>query len=174
MKSERLVHNLPMNRRVEFEENLKNNRNALMSFILSKTNKSMDTEDIFQRASMTMWNKYDSFDSTTNFMSWACAIAFYESRNCYRSFIRCPISFDSEVYDVISLNQMVEDKQDNEIYDKLYNALSELDEESRIILIGVYVNGEEAKDLAKKAGKSPQTYYNKLNIAKKKILEKLK
>ena len=31
-----------------------------------------------------------------------------------------------------------------------------------------------AKDLAKKAGKSPQTYYNKLNIAKKKILEKLK
>jgi len=134
----------------------------------------MDAEDILQRASMTMWNKYDTFDSTTNFMSWACTIALYESRNCYRSFIRCPISFNSEVYDDISLKQIVEDRQDNQIHDKLYDALSELDEESRNLLIGVYVNGEEAKDLAKKAGKSPQTYYNKLNIAKKKILEKLK
>lgn len=174
MKLDLLGHNPFMNRRAEFEENLKNSRNALMSFILSKINKSMDVEDVFQRASMIMWNKYDLFDSTTNFISWACTIAFYESRNYCRSFIRCPISFDSEIYDKISLNQIFEDRQDNKMYDKLYNALSELDEESRNLLIGVYANGEEAKDLAKKAGKSPQTYYNKLNIAKKKIMEKLK
>lgn len=163
-----------MNRKQEFEDNLSSNRRSLISFILNKVNRTMDAEDVFQRASVIMWNKYNTFDSTTNFMSWACTIASFEVKNYMRSIFRCPVAFDSEVYDVIASLQIAEDKVENDIHDKLRLALTSLDEESKNLLINVYVNGEEAKDLAKKAGKSPQTYYNKLNIARNKIAEQIK
>jgi RNA polymerase sigma-70 factor (ECF subfamily) len=163
-----------MNRKQEFEENLSSNRRSLISFILNKVRRTMDAEDVLQRASVIMWNKYDTFDSTTNFMSWACTIASFEVKNYMRSFFRCPVAFNSEVYDVISLLQIAEDKVENDIHDKLRLALTSLDEESKNLLIQVYVNGEEIKDLAKKAKKSPQTYYNKLTTLKKTLAEKLK
>lgn len=161
-----------MDRLKEFEENFKTNRKSLINFLYSKVNKT-DAEDVLQRASLIMWKKYDTFDSTTNFLSWAFTIVGYEASNYRRSFNRCPVTFDSEAFDVASM-KLIEYKDDNEVYEKFQIILNDLDEESKNLLIQVYVNGEEIRDVAKKAKKSPQTYYNKLNILKKFLAEKLK
>jgi RNA polymerase sigma-70 factor (ECF subfamily) len=121
-----------------------------------------------------MWRKYDKFDVTTNFVAWACTIIKYETLNFRRSMNRCPVHFDSETYEEASLFQKTEIKECNEKHEKLQKALNSLDETSRRLLISVYVNKEEAKELAKKDGKSPQTYYNKLNLAKRKLESILK
>ena len=159
-----------MNRLKEFEENLKNNYAGLSAFILSNIKNNLHVDDILQKVSLTIWKRYNDFDNSTKFMSWACTIAKFEINNYRRTSNRCPVNFNSDIYDDVSKFQKTEygDHRDD-ITDKLQTALNSLDKESRNLLIAVYVNNEEAKDLAKKAGKSPQTYYNKLNIAKKKL-----
>ena len=40
-----------------------------------------DVDDILQRATITMWRKYASFQPGTSFVHWAIKIAKYESSN---------------------------------------------------------------------------------------------
>ena len=165
-----------MERLKEFEENLQANKTALLNIVASKIKNKSDASDILQRASITMWKKYDSFDKDTKFIAWASTIACYEAMNYIRSCCRCPVSFDSEVFDDAS--KFMKDSSAEEskiiIYEKLQKALPQLDSVSKRLLISVYVNGEEIKNLAEKDGKSPQTYYNKLTAAKKKLIELIK
>ena len=58
-----------MNRLAEFEKNIRNNRTAIVSFIKNNIRASVDAEDIFQKASLTMWKKYETFDNETSFFS---------------------------------------------------------------------------------------------------------
>jgi len=159
-----------MNKLKEFEENLQNNSSRLLGYICSLAKSNAHADDIFQKVSLTIWRRYNDFDNSTEFMSWACTIAKYEISNYHRTLNRCPVCFNSEIFDDASKFCKADSEATvYEIYEKLYNALKSLDKESRDLLISVYVDNEEAKDLAKKAGKSPQTYYNKLNLAKKKL-----
>lgn len=162
-----------MNRLAEFEKNIRNNRTAIVSFIKNNIRASVDAEDIFQKASLTMWKKYETFDNETSFFSWAATIARFQSNNHRRSSERCPVSFDSEVYDVVSIKYQTEYKEEDERYDNLQIALDSLDEDIKDLFMKVYVNGEQIKDIAEKSGLPVQTLYNKLNITKKKLVKML-
>ena len=159
-----------MDRIQEFEENIKNNSKKLLAYICSVTKNNVHADDLFQKVSLTIWRRYNDFDKSTEFMSWACTIAKYEINNYHRSVHRCPVNFNSEVFeDVSKFCKTNLENTENEIYEKLYNALKTLDNQTRELLISVYVNNEEIKDLAERDGRSAQTYYNKLNLAKKKL-----
>ena len=162
-----------MNRLAEFEENIRINRASIVSFIKNNIKASVDADDVFQKASLTMWKKYETFDKETSFFSWAATIARFQSNNHRRSSERCPISFDSEVYDVVCLKMKTESKNEDDRYESLQTALNSLDEEVKDLLIKVYVNGEQIKELAEKSGVPVQTLYNKVNIAKKKLIKML-
>jgi len=162
-----------MNRLLEFEENIRNNRTALVSFIKKNIRASVDAEDIFQKASLTMWKKYETFNKETSFFSWAATIAKFQANNYRRSVNRCPVSFDSEVYDVVCLKYQTDYKEEDERYDNLQIALDSLDEDIKDLFMKVYINGEQIKDLAEKFGVPAQTLYNRVNIAKKKLIKML-
>lgn len=159
-----------MKRLAEFEHNIKSNYNRLSGFIFSIVKDNIHSDDILQKVCLTMWRKYDNFNKSTEFMAWACTIAKYEISNYKRSLSRCPVSFDSQVYEDVSKFHKTEfSNTSNEKYDKLQTALKSLDKESRNLLIAVYIDNQEVRELAREAGKAYQTYYNKLNLAKKKL-----
>lgn len=160
-----------MNRLSEFEENIRSNRTAIVGFIRSNIKASVDAEDIFQKASLTMWKKYEAFDKETSFFSWATTIAKFQANNYRRSVQRCPVTFDSEMYDVVCLQYKTEFKHEDERYEILQTALNSLDQDIKELLIKVYVNGEQIKELAEKSGVPVQTLYNKVNVAKKKLVK---
>lgn len=163
-----------MNRILEFEENLKDNRNAILRFLISKGRSFADAEDILQKASMTMWRRYDTFEHGSSFMNWACTVVHFESNNFFRSMMRCPVSFDSEVAQDLGSRLTVESKVNEDPRKaKLELALKKLPNKSRELLYSVYVEGEEIKTLAERDGKAPRTYYNKLNLIKKSLLDLL-
>jgi RNA polymerase sigma-70 factor (ECF subfamily) len=160
-----------MERLKEFEENIIINKNYLINIIASKIRNKSDAVDIFQRACIKMWKKYDQFDKQTNFMAWASTISIFEVKNYNRTYYRCPVNFDSTVFDVVGekLKTSTETEKKFDLIEKLNKAINKLDEVSRYLITSVYMNNEDIKALAEKDGKSPQTYYNKLNLAKKKL-----
>jgi RNA polymerase sigma-70 factor (ECF subfamily) len=153
----------------EFQEQISNNSTGLLSFIRSFTKNNIHTDDIFQKVCLTIWRRYNDFDKSTEFMLWACTIAKYEIKNYHRAINRCPVRFDSDMYEEVIKFRKTEEQTENEMHEKLNNALKTLDKQTRELLISVYINNEEIKDLAERDGKSSQTYYNKLNLAKKKL-----
>ena len=91
-----------MNDYKEFEKHINDNRLKLLSFLYSKVLVKDDAEDILQRACLTMWKKYDTFDKSTEFIHWAFVVADFEFKNYRRKQMRCPVIFNDEVFDDVS------------------------------------------------------------------------
>lgn len=68
----------------EFVNFLAQHRGQLFGYIFSIAQDFEDTRDIFQEASLVLWQKFDSFDGA-NFGGWACRVAQYVSFNFLRN-----------------------------------------------------------------------------------------
>lgn len=156
-----------MNRLVEFETNVYRNRTALLRYISRKVNCVADAEDILQKSLMTMWRRYDTFSNETNFMTWACTVASFESKNTYRKHQRCPVLFDDVVFTDVSRYMSV--YQSSNQYEAVQLALNQLEDKERQLIVAVHINGEDVKDIARSARKAPRTIYNNLYLARKKL-----
>ncbi len=50
----------------------------LFLYILSLIHQPVDAEDILQETNLVLWRKFDEFDPQTDFLRWACKVAYYE------------------------------------------------------------------------------------------------
>jgi len=88
---------------LQFTIQLTAHRRQLYAFIYSLLTDHADAEDVYQRCSMIMWEKFDQFDSTCDFLPWAMGIAFYEVKNFLRVSSRDRHRFSEQL-----LNQLFE------------------------------------------------------------------
>lgn len=58
---------------------------TIMGFIRSLLPQSDAAEDVLQRTCLVAWQKFDQFDETTKFSTWACRIAYLEVKNLLRT-----------------------------------------------------------------------------------------
>src|SRR6185503_1291609 len=56
----------------------------LFAYLFSLLPHRPDAEDVFQRTSLVLWQKFEQWEPGTDFLSWACSVAFYEARNFIR------------------------------------------------------------------------------------------
>lgn len=68
----------PTGRHEEFVQLFSRDSWRLYRFILSAVLNHNDAEDILQNTSVVLWNKFDTFQPSTNFLAWACRIAEFE------------------------------------------------------------------------------------------------
>ena len=47
-------------------------------YLLSLVPNSHDADDLFQQTNLFLWREFDRFDEGTNFVSWACSVAYHE------------------------------------------------------------------------------------------------
>ena len=57
---------------------------VLLRYVMSLVGNRGDAEDVLQRASVTMWRRFETFDPDSDFIAWATTVAFYEVRNFQR------------------------------------------------------------------------------------------
>ncbi|MCA9020604.1 MAG: RNA polymerase subunit sigma-70, partial [Planctomycetaceae bacterium] len=69
---------------LQFTTLLTAHRRQLYAFIYSLLTDHTDAEDVYQRCSMILWDKFDQFDAECDFLPWAMGIAFYEVKNFLR------------------------------------------------------------------------------------------
>jgi RNA polymerase sigma-70 factor (ECF subfamily) len=155
----------------EFTNNLLSCKRALLSLALNKVRRHEDAEDVVQRASVIMWNKYDLFDNSTNFVKWACNIVALEANNIYRSLVRRPTIQDQELYE--RLAETCEDESEKTDQDSIAETLGMLDADERELLTLAYLDSARLDEYAEKKGKSKQTIYNKLCLLKKRVRKAL-
>jgi len=76
----------PMNQppHEQFVSLLARHHNLIRGFIGTLLPHQTDADDVFQQTCLVLWRKWDTFDETQSFSSWACGIAFYEVKNFQR------------------------------------------------------------------------------------------
>lgn len=155
----------------EFVSLLNGAHGRLLRFVNSLVARRQDAEDILQKASITMWRRFADFESGTDFIAWACTVAAYEAKNFQRSLGRSRVLFDDELVEVLTRERIADLKNYDVRLDALEECVKKLDESSRGLVDAIYTRGEEVKELARKEGRAPQTFYNRLNMIRKILTE---
>ena len=130
-----------------------------------------DAEDILQEACVTICEKFDQFESGTNFYSWACQIAYWKVRAARKKYATSKIIFNQEVLDVVveTRGQMEEDLDDR--HEALSRCLQKLNERDRRMVLIRYESGNNVAEAAQACGRTIQGAYKALSRIRKALFD---
>lgn len=156
-------------RHAEFVSLLTANHPRLLGYCLSLVGRRHDAEDVLQKASLTMWRKFDTFTSGTDFLAWSTTICFYEAKNFQRLAARSPLSFDERLLAVLAADRLGDLRLHEERLAALDACLDSLPEKDRLLLEAAYIDRKGIARLAEQLGRAPQTLYNRLNTLRRSL-----
>jgi hypothetical protein len=96
-------------RHAEFVGLLTANHPRLLGYCMSLVGRRHDAEDVLQKASLTMWQKFAGFTLGTDFLAWATTICFYEAKNFQRLAARSPLVFDDRLLALLATERLTLD-----------------------------------------------------------------
>ena len=162
---------MPDQRHEEFVGLLTASHDKLLGYLLSLLGRWHDAQDVLQRASLLMWQKFGTFESGTDFMAWASTICFYEAKTFQRTASRSPLHFDDELIALLSDERAEDLKHHERRMAALEGCLEALREEDRGLLRSSCSGHGDITALAQRMGRAPRTLYNKLTILRRQLAE---
>ena len=156
-------------RHEEFVSLYVRNEAAIFSFVLSLVKHNADAEDVVQRASVTMWRRFESFELGTNFRAWAFQIAKNEALNLLSKNKRDRHVFSEKL--IAMLADEAEERADD--LDSRQRALDfcveKLPPDELEIVKGCYREGATIRSFSEQAGETANKIYKKLNRVRRNL-----
>lgn len=143
----------------------------LFAYLFSLLPHRPDAEDVFQRTSLILWQKFSQWEPGSDFLAWACGVAFYEARNFIRVASRDRLRFGEALLETLAKDRAATLRSRDERVAALQDCLKKLDRAERELLERAYVDEESIRELARRDGRAAQTLYNRLNLIRKQLLE---
>jgi RNA polymerase sigma-70 factor (ECF subfamily) len=130
-----------------------------------------DAEDLLQEASLVICEKFDQFKEGTDFVAWACQIAYWRVRYSRQKYARSKVVFDQEILDAVArtAGTMTEELDDRHV--ALGNCLQKLPPRDRELLLVRYEPGSGVEEAARRSGRTLQTAYKALARLRKLLLD---
>ena len=158
-------------RQAVFVTLLTGSHGRLLGYLMSLLGRRHDAEDVLQKASVTMWQKFDTFTLGTDFLAWSSTVCFYEAKNFQRLSARAPLCFDDRLLAVLATERLADLGVREERLAALDLCLEKVPEKDRLLLQAAYIDGQGITSLAEQLGRAPQTLYNRLNILRRSLAE---
>ena len=143
----------------------------LFAYLFSLLPHRPDAEDVFQRTSVILWQKFDQWEPGTDFLAWACGVAYYEARHFIRVASRDRLRFSDTLLDALAKERAATLRRRDDRVAALQECLKKLDQGERELLQKAYVDEESIRELARRDGRAAQTLYNRLNLVRKRLLQ---
>src|SRR6266480_3248991 len=74
----------------------------IFSYIYTLVPDRYDAEDLLQETSLVICEKFEEFEEGTDFVSWACQIAYWRIRYARQKFARSKVVFHQELVDALA------------------------------------------------------------------------
>lgn len=162
--SEREQHRL-------FGELLAAHQSRLYGFLFALVGNREDAADLFQSTSLTLWQRFDTFEPGSNFYAWACTTAHFLTRNFLKRKRRHCDCFNEQLLDDLA---ETDGKRQEEIDESYFLALqdckSKLGFGDKQLLDAVYVEELSAGEVASQMGRSRQSVCNSLARIRRQLL----
>jgi RNA polymerase sigma-70 factor, ECF subfamily len=159
-------------RKTEFADHLRREQSRIYGYIHSLVRHFDDADDLFQQTTLILWNKFDQYDRSRSFFSWACGVARFEITNFLRSRGRQKLYFTDD------LNVMLIETMDglpvDEMEDRksaLAGCIEKLREGDRELVRRCYHTEEGVNAVADKSGRSSHSVYNSLRRIRRSLYD---
>ncbi|MDP3071782.1 MAG: sigma-70 family RNA polymerase sigma factor [Opitutaceae bacterium] len=126
-----------------------------------------DAEDLLQETSLVICEKFDQFKSGTDFVAWACQIAWWRVRYSRQKFARSKVVFDDEVLASVANTVSTMREELDARHEALAACLQKLPARDRELVLTRYEPGCGVAEAAQRSGRSMDAAYKALNRLRK-------
>jgi RNA polymerase sigma-70 factor (ECF subfamily) len=126
-----------------------------------------DAEDLLQETSVVICEKFDDFTPGTDFVAWACQIAWWRVRYARQKFARSKVVFDDDVLEAVAHTAATMREELDERHEALAVCLQKLAARDRELVLTRYEPGSGVAEAAKRSGRSMDAAYKALNRLRK-------
>jgi RNA polymerase sigma-70 factor (ECF subfamily) len=165
------LEDAPDDRHGLFVQLLNASHRRLLGYLVSLLGNRHDAEDVLQRASVTLWRRFETFTPGTDFLAWASTVAFYEAKNFQRMAARSRLQFNDSLLQILAAERVADLAHAEARLDALEVCVQKLDKTGRRLIEAAYFEGADIVSLAAQLGRAPQTLYNKLNLIRRALAE---
>lgn len=151
-----------------FIELLVQHESQLLGYLFALTRSMDDALDLFQQASLVMWQKFASFEEGTNFGGWAFQVTRFEALNYLRSRKRGRIFADDALSEELA-EAVAQEESSWERHQALANCLGKLPAHERQLVDLCYGPRTPIKEVAQRLGRSSQSVCNSLRRIREKL-----
>jgi RNA polymerase sigma-70 factor, ECF subfamily len=154
-----------------FAERLAACHTQLFGYLYALVQNVHDTEDVYQKACLVLWRKFDQYQEGTNFFHWAKAVAHYEAMNFLRSKHQRPALFSEEFQaELATVWAEVEPDVWGDRRRALEHCMEKLPENDRRLVDQCYGGGGALCEAAGRLGRSPKSIYDALGRIRRVLL----
>lgn len=143
----------------------------LYSYVYTQLTQSADADDVFQETSRVLWQKFDGFESGTNFFAWACRTAQFQVLAHRQKSSRSRLMFSDELIRSVAELAEVEEEKLAAQHRALSACVQKLKPREREILMLRYSRGATTKGVAEQVGSSVAAIYKALNRIEARLIE---
>jgi len=143
----------------------------IFSYIYVLVPNRSDAEDILQETSLVICEKFHEFKEGTDFVAWACQIAYWRVRYSRQKFARSKVVFDQEILEIVAQTAGDMAEELDERHEALGICLQRLHPRDRELLIRRYEPGGSVEEAARRSGRTVQTAYKALTRLRKLLLD---
>ena len=126
-----------------------------------------DAEDLLQETNVVICEKFDEFTPETDFVAWACQIAWWRIRYARQKFARSKVVFDDEVLAAVARTTATLREELDERHEALAVCLQKLPLRDRELVLTRYEPGRGVAEAAARSGRSRDAAYKALNRLRK-------
>ena len=143
----------------------------IYSYIYTLVPQRQDADDILQETSLVICEKFDEFEEGTDFVAWACQIAYWRVRYARQKFARGKVMFNQDVLDAVAKTAGSMVNELDKRHEALNECLQKLNPRDREFLMTRYEPGCGVREAARQTGRTITAAYKALSRIRKLLLD---
>src|SRR2546429_8310650 len=120
----------------------------IFSYIYVLVPNRSDAEDLLQETSLVICEKFHEFRPGTDFVAWACQIAYWRVRYSRQKFARSKVIFHQEIVDSLAQTAATMHEEINDRHEALGHCLQKLPARDRELILTRYEPGSGVPEAA--------------------------
>jgi len=143
----------------------------IFSYIYALVPNRHAAEDLLQETNLVICEKFSEFRPGTDFVAWACQIAYWRIRNARQKFARSKVTFNQEVLDAVSATAATMVEEIDARHEALEFCLGRLHPRDREMMLTRYEPGCGVAEAARRSGRSMHAAYKALARIRKLLFD---
>ncbi len=146
-------------------------QHRIMAYIFTLVANRADAEDLLQETAVVLWEKFDSFQPGTDFVAWACRVAFLKVLNHRRRSARADLLLEDDLLEAVAGRAIELAPQLDRRREALEECMKRLSERDRRMILARYEPGGGVQRAAEASGRSLEAAYKALYRIRKALFD---
>jgi RNA polymerase sigma-70 factor (ECF subfamily) len=155
---------------VEFVSLFATHDRGIYKYILTLMVDPDAAQEVFQEASITLWQKFSEFRPGSNFFAWACRVAYFEVLKYRQTHRRDRLRFNDDLLETIAEERSASEGLLQARRRALTGCLQKLSPRDRTLIEHRYAGPHTVLEIAQQTGRPVNTLYKGLERIRRTLM----